>query len=397
MKIVFLANRHLITLLQNTVLILTCLVPFLVPFTLGRNIDTQASAIILTGVLAWVGIVSGWRRPSWRLPQSVQLLLGLYVGFCVISLLAHPSITNLYGSTLIRLGTLALLACVGSGLLLTGIETKRLLAWLYVSIATLAFITLPFTLLTAHQLVRLGGVFHQADILAAFMACGLILGIAMWQQFPNHRVLIAAGQLMLASILLLSQTRAIILILTLVLLLVVLQRPISWRRRGIECFAILLTLIVGIVASQAVLPHRITDSHFAVESTQYRLSLQSFGVRATSHQPIWGYGAGSIPIALACPTLHNTALQATCHDGYYFDSSHNVFLDRVLISGFVGGIAFAGFVLVALYRGLRHSGPERYFSYCALLISLYYLTNVTNVELELLLWIMLFRSFRYHA
>jgi O-antigen ligase len=136
-------------------------------------------------------------------------------------------------------------------------------------------------------------------------------------------------------------------------------------------------------------PARLTNTAYASTSIGYRADLQTYGLRASYHKAWFGYGPGNLADALNCSGLHAAPLQATCRQGYFFNSSHNVFLDRVLAVGWPGGVAFLLFVLTSLGKGLRAPGPARPMVYAALLIACYYLTNVTSVTLELLFWILL--------
>ena len=345
----------------------------------------------MTGVMAAYSI---WlRRKEIVLPTHLMICVVLYLMFCLLSLLVHPSFMNVFGSTLVRLGSLELIACVICGFSVRVLKAQQLLSWLYGSAVLLAMVTIPYQFLTIHHLARLGGTFHQSDILAVWMACGLLLGFGVWRMYPKKRLFVILAQAILLLILLLSQTRAVIVLLAVVTLwMIVIEQKSFHKRLGLS-LGLIGSLAIGILLSQTVLPHRLTDTHFATQSTTYRLSLQKYAVKALVKQPLWGFGAGSLPSALACPTLHAAALQATCHEGHYFDSSHNIFLDRFLALGWLGGIAFITIVVSLLVTGLRKKGLDRIFTYCALLISLYYFTNVASLTVELLLWIFLFRSF----
>ena len=380
--------------LTDAVLALTCLTPFLVPFSLAQNIDLQALVLIMTGGVAWYDV---WRsRRHYPLPRWPSIAIATYLFFCALSLIIHPSFLNVFGTKLVRLGTLELVACVGCGMTLRKLTATKVSVWFYVTSVLLAITTLPFHFFTTGHLTRLGGVFHQADILAVWMAIGFILGLSLWKPHVRQRVYIAIGQVLLATILLLSQTRAIIAILILIIFIMILRSSMNWRKHVIVGILALACIAVGVIDTKAISPSRITDVSFAGESITYRLSLQSFAVKALINNPLWGYGAGSLPLVLACPTLHNAALQATCHEGHYFDSSHNIFLDRFLAFGWLGGLAFATLVIMTLIKGLRNVGFERYFAYCVLLISLYYFTNVTSMTVELLLWVFMLRVWKPH-
>ena len=89
------------------------------------------------------------------------------------------------------------------------------------------------------------------------------------------------------------------------------------------------------------------------------------------------------------------SIKESCDDGYYFTSTHNIYLDRILAIGWIGGLAYSLFVQICLYLGLRLKGQQiQILSYCALVIAIYYLTNVTSVALELLFVILLLRISR---
>lgn len=383
-------SRNKIADYKSTVMGLACLLPFLVLFSIGQNIDVQALVLIMMGAVAYYGL---WLERKISLPRYASWLIVVYVAFCFVSLLAHPTFDNLFGTRLVRLGSLALVACVGCGVLLCTVTAKRLLLWLYGTCTLLAIITLPYTFLTAHHLSRIGGVFHQADFLAVWMASGIILGVAMWQTYPKYKRYIILCQLLLIGILFLSQTRAVIIVLVILLLAMAATASLGWQLRLALALGIAGVLTAGGILSQAVLSKRLTNATYAGQSVSYRLDLEKAGLGAATKQPLWGFGAGGIPNALSCPHLHSTQLQKTCREGFYFDSSHNIFLDRVIALGWIGGVAYIGIIGLALYKGLCRTGIERIYTYGALLIGVCYLTNVTSLTLELLFWVLLMRAF----
>jgi O-antigen ligase len=381
--------------------------PFLVLLSVRQDIDMRAALVTLLGVLSWSILVTVSRHAA--VPKLQPLSAGLlcvYMGFCILSLLVHHSGANLFGSPLVRLGTLVLVSNIGCGLLLNVVPPRKLLLWLYLTSIGIVLVSIPYTVITLHHLSRLSGVFQQADVLAAWIAVGFIFGVHMWHLYPNRRLLISVGQVLLAVALVLTQTRAVIFLLAAVLLLIVVRQnaPAKTKLAGIA--AITASLGILIVAGHYMLPTMLSDPKNVTSSISYRLDLQTAAMKSTLRQPIWGNGAGSVGAALKCPTLKASALQHTCREGYYFDSSHNVFLDRILEFGYVGGLAYAAFAAVSVYKGLSRTisragaraetetETEQIFSYAALLLCLYYFTNVTNVEIELLLTILLLRTYR---
>jgi O-antigen ligase len=367
-----------------------CVLPFLNPFPLERSIFLQSLLVVLVGGIAWLSlIVSG--KVFYKLPRYIIWLIVMYIVWAVVSLLFNHSVINIFGSSFLRLGVLPLFACIGCGLILRSISTIRLLTWLYCSSVLLALVSL-FSMRSFNVTDRIGGIFHQADILGVWMGCGLILGLAMWKLFGNSRRWITISQILLMTTLILSQTRVIILLVCVIGLYVLLRSNLSLTRKilSITAAAVFACYILINIGNTR---YHLTNTQDATDSIHYRYDLQSDAVDASLHRPLFGYGAGNVTSALSCPSLHSPALQQTCQDGFYFNSSHNIYLDRVLSFGLIGGFSFVLIVVCSLYYGLRSKNDERFFAYGAILIALYYLTNVTNVTLELLLWVLLLRSY----
>lgn len=373
--------------LEQAVLWLVCLLPLLVPFSLNRNIYLQGLVVILSGLLGWTATTIRLRRRELRPPISFSLLLGLYVLATVVSLLVHPSLRNLFGSPLVYLGSAVLITAPGCGLALYSLPPVKVFRWLYVSFVALAAVSLAYSLPGSWVDGRLGGVFHQADFLAVSMGLGLILGVELWRRQQFRRRWLVCAQTVLAVVLLLSQTRAVIGLMPLIILTMVALSGVPIRRKLLAAGSLTLAFVVAIAAVHALLPSRLSDAGYAVDSVRYRLHLQQYGLADSRHQALIGRGAGEVSQALRCPTLRDPELQATCHQGYYFDSSHNVFLDRVLAFGWPGGLAFTALTGLGLWHGFR--GRRIAFAVGGLFIALYFLTNVSSIEIETLFWIML--------
>lgn len=359
---------------------------FLVPFDAYRNIDMQGLILLVAGVLAAVYL---WLDKVKAGLGLEKYLIGLFLGCGIVSLLISPHKDyGLLGAPYVRIGLPALFACLFCGLLLRRSPPKTLMAYLYIGITALGLVSLPYAALRYHSFERLGGVFAQADILAVFLGCGLLLGWGLLSLYPKQRPKILATQIGLAILLIGTQTRAV--------LLLVLLLSLVWAGRHLSYRWLVGGLLAGILVLGGVyqfLPQRLTNQQYADESINYRLSLQHYGLKATERRPWFGYGPGNLADALACSTLHTNDLQKTCHEGYFFNSSHNIFLDRVLMVGWVGGLAFLGLVILAIIKSFKATSEEYWFFYPLVLIAGYYLTNVTSVSLELLLWILLFRNY----
>jgi O-antigen ligase len=365
-------------------LILAGCLPFLVLFDTSRNIDLQGLILIVAGGFAWLNLVLSSTVSKRQLASLPTLSLGLFMVSCVLSVLVHPHLGyDLLGAPYIRLGTLGLLSCLGCGLVVSRLSPQRLITYLYIGISSCAILSIPYSLLRFHSLLRIGGLFAQADIFAVFVGCGLLLGARLLRLYPRWRYYCFASQGLLGGLLLLSQTRS-------VLFLLLLIYPL-WRRWSVRKWLLYAGIVVALlISAQFLLPSRLTNVDYANQSISYRLDLQHAALDAGFKKPLFGYGPGNLADALDCRRLRAAALQKTCQQGYFFNSSHNIFLDRVLAIGWLGGLSYLVFVIMMVGRGLWSSSDNhRLLACCALLIAGYYCTNVTSVCLELLLWVLL--------
>lgn len=380
-------------LVTRSACLLIGLLPFLVPFDPNRNVDMQGLILLIAGALSWCALAYSYRTIFKDFSSLTKLLIGLYATCCLVSLaLAHAGPYAFVGSPYIRLGSPGLLACVGCGLVLLRLKPADLIGYLYAIISLLAAVSVPYALFESGTLVRIGGLVSQADVFGALLGCGLLLGLVVLKNITRWRNYLLINQAFLSILLILTGTRAAI-ILTLVL-------AAAWqlqdnRSKFMKWLPVYLAVLIVFVASLSYLaPSRLTDSSYAKQSIGYRRDLQFAALRASLDKPLFGYGAGNLADALSCDKLTQKSLRASCDDGYFFNSSHDIFIDRALGIGWPGAIAYISIIVLAIYHGLRAKPEVRIFGYLTLLISLYYLTNVTSVVLELLLWIVLLRCLK---
>lgn len=373
--------------IRANVLLLVAILPLFMPFGLVRGLGYQAILTMLTGVLAVTALILERPRglPRWSIYCTVA-----YAAACLLSTVFHPSASNIFGAPLMRLGAAELLACAAIGLSLRQVKQQHVQYALYASLSALSIVSVPFTLLQAHAIVRVGGLLYQPDFLAVVAGLAFILGTDLCIKLPSRRWPLGVLQLLLLITILLTQTRAVLGILALVTILQLCQQTTaSWRKRSVAMLGF-VAITVGLIAGlQPIIGNRLADTSYASESTSYRAALQSFAVRQLGHNPLVGYGAAGVRYSLSCDNLHNPALHRTCNNGYYFDSSHNIFLDRVLGLGWLGGVSFVIISTFALWYGLRRKSV---FGLGLLLIYLYFWTNASGVEIELLFWICLWLS-----
>jgi len=371
-----------------TCLLFAIVLPFLVPFDPSRNIDMQGIILIICGGAGWLAVLV--KRPLGLAAHGwLNLVLGaMYVLCIIISLVLGPHLSyGLLGAPYLRLGAAGLLACLGCGLCLAGIDSERLIQGLYYLICVFAGTSVTYTWLYFHSLTRMGGLFSQADTFAVIIGCGFLLGVHLYANYPEKRLWIGILQTVLGAVLICSETRAVI-----GLIVVILGAWLLYERAHLPAKRLLVLALIGIVmigGLAAIAPKRITNVSYGTESTRYRLELQAFGLSQSLKRPLWGYGPGNLADALSCGLIKAPMLSQTCRQGYFFNSTHNIFLDRVLMLGWVGGIAFVSLAAIVLYRAYRRHNTPIVLVLCPLLISLYYLTNVTNIEVELLLCVFL--------
>jgi hypothetical protein len=385
-------HNHAAIIAANSSIILAACLAFSVPFGPSRNTDMQGILLIISGVLAWLSLLIE-RDLVWPFTKFRSLLLGLFFTGCLLATFLQPHFGyNFWGAPYIRLGVAGFLACFGIALLTLRLKVGFLIRTTYLLIIGMVFLSLPYTWFKLHNLQRIGGVFAQADIFAVFLACGLLLGDYLASVADtNWRRKIIGLQILLAIMLILTATRSALL---LTLLLYPIARQLGPKPLRIKSLVICIALIVLlIVTASSVLPNRVKNGDYAAQSISYRLNLQAAAFRAADHKPL-GYGPGNLADALDCRRLKTTDLKQTCSEGYFFNSSHNIFLDRVVAVGWLSGGALLLFIILSLIKGLKTKSPIRHLSLAALLISLYYLTNVTAVTLELLLWVLVIQTYR---
>jgi len=368
---------------------------FLVPFSPLRNINIQGLILILAGATGWLAVLL--RRPlGLKVHARPVLILGaIYVLSILISLAFSPYFSyGLLGLPYVRLGAAGLLACLGCGLCLETIQTKRLITGLYYLTCAFAVTSVVYTWLHFHSLIRIGGLFSQADLFAVIVGCGFLLGVHLYASHAKNRLLLGILQIILGVLLICSETRAVIGLVTIILGVWLLRERAHWSVRRLLLLALISVLALGVLT--VVVPKRITNVSYGTESTRYRLELQEFGLSQALKEPLWGYGPGDLPDVLGCNHIKAPMLIQTCREGYFFNSTHNIFLDRILMFGWIGGLAFVCLIATVMYRAYKSPDTPIVLVFCTLLILLYYLTNVTNIEVELLLCVLLCHiSFSY--
>ena len=356
---------------------------FLAPFNNPyQDIDLQVSMVLVCGVgAALYLLVTRYRLLSHR-PNLNQLLVLAFCVCCIMTLLHKRTSLDLLGFEGVRLGFLELMSCITVGWVLSFMPAKQYLRAFYYSTVLLSIFSIGYDTVTNHSVWRLGGPIYQADILAVYLGAGFLIGLYFLHRKRNS--LILAAETLLGCTILLTETR--IVIYTLVVLgtyLLVIRNKRRWKMAA-GCALALLLIAMLLVGS------RVTNVGYADASVVYRGDLVVTAFHDIRHEPLFGYGQGSLYTVLACHSMFEPKLLATCRQGYGFTSSHNIFLDKTLELGLLGGVLY----FVIYVRALLTSRPDWLWRYLLLLIGVYYLTNVSDVALELLYWCVVIRVMR---
>jgi O-antigen ligase len=377
--------------LELNVVALSAILPFIVPFSPGRNVVAQGLLILLIGFFAWALVYLNQNALSIK-NSKLKWVIAIYIAACGLSLIFNPHKGyDLLGSPYIRLGSLGLVACLGLGLSARSLSLRKLIAGLYALTVLIAITALPYSAFRLHNLARLGGVFDQADILAVFTGVGLLLGLQVYKDFTRYRKYIIFTQALLLIVLVLSGTRSILLIL---LILTPIWLHFNFKNLKTSQWLTYLVVVVLAFAALSVFYHgRLNNADYAGQSISYRYDLQKSGARAVKEKPIFGYGPGNLADGLSCKKLEAKPLLKTCNSGYFFNSSHNIFLDRFIGLGLIGGAVYLVMVILLL-KSAFSIGHHSVLAYASLLVVIYYITNVTSVCLEALFMILLFSAER---
>lgn len=364
-------------------LLIVSLLPLQIYLPIEKTIDQQAYSLFIAGVLAWVSILLQSHKSTLRYKKSVLIPLIIFLVFCLLSaVLISPMNYSFFGAPLVRIGFLAYIAITGIGIVVSEISFNQLIKFLFIEIAAIGLISFPLSLISIGSMDRVGGVFYQADILGIVCGLGILLGLQIYTDKLLNRVFVLPLVIYLALLLLASQSRAPIVgtfVLSVIWLLINVRTSIKYVVIAGSVLVILLTFL----GSRQFAP-RLFDTGFAIESTSYRLDLLTSALNSFSDKALLGYGPGNLADALDCRKLKTESLLETCQKGYFFDSSHNIYVDKFLASGIFAGLSYLFMVGAGIYWAFKKPKQIRIFGFCLLLISFYYLTNVTNILLEMI-------------
>jgi O-Antigen ligase len=378
----------LLRIISKSIFILTVSLAFVVPFDSGRNAELQSRLILFSGLLSAVIVLFNYRNVRSLLPRFTWIALSIILALALVSSTLNIGVwSNLFGLPYVGVGVLSVIASVAVALHISQYSLREITVAIYVTIVALSIVSIPYGLVNQAVAGRLGGVFVQPDIMACFAGCGLIFGAYILTGRSKHEYYLYASQLFLLITLFMTQTRAVIYVIIFLFALYILRSSRLYRY-----VTMALAGFTMIIALQMATSSRLIDTQYVRESIEYRLSLQKVGFDAALDRPLIGFGAANVPAILDCNNLQAVSLQKTCSEGYYFNSTHNIFLDRILAWGVIPGV---GLILLTIY-GVYLSFTRRSYAFSSalFLVSIYYLTNVHNATLDLLYWVILITCLR---
>ena len=343
---------------------------------------------IIAGFLALFYLIRYHISDLKKLPLRWPLLvLIILVGLNAYKF--HSSM-NLEGVFYDPTGSLALLSIMLLGLLAQQ-QSRSFILWLiYIFAVVVGIDSYPVALFNSHGFSRFFGIFEQSDVLAEIVGLGLLLNAYFYTRFLQHkyRTTFFGVEAMLAGVLYLSGTRFVI------ATTILLSLGLIWYFRAQRKeLAYLYAGAVGIflIFSFTIQVTRITGVADYGNSVSYRLDLQNITLKQVPSLPLLGAGVGNIENVIPCQKLLSVqALRKTCADGFIFSSSHNIFLDRVLQFGIITGLLYAFVIGWVIVRNLGRKWSAELMMLCLLVLSicLYFLSNVSLPEVELVLWML---------
>ena len=357
--------------------------------------DAQLKLIILIvlGAYSWVRILFfKLKKINWGFAS--YLITALVVLLIMIGCLSSGS-KNISGIYFSQISVVPLLAIIGIALNSSFLKPQFIAKGVFVSSALVAFLAFPYDMLRYHEMIigRLNGTLVQSNILAVYISAGLIIGFywLVTNTYKDKKYILVAMEAYMLFMVVLTQTRFIVILLSLMALTYFALSAKKDKKIILIAIATLLFMIGSVfVANNRQIGPKAIDN-----SISYRLHLQSKAFSGDSIKPIQHNGTDRLMNKLDCKNLRQSNdLSKTCDRGFIFTSYHNQFLDRTVQFGWLFGIAYVAIIVTALVAFYRQRSNKLFValgSACAVIL-FYYFTNVTSIELELLLWVLMLQG-----
>jgi hypothetical protein len=342
----------------------------------------------LQAITLWISslgfLVYTWWRPAEREENQIQtgVIVGLFV-YALIStlLLGGQAYATLFAPDQIWTGVLSLLSIVLLAWLAAPRINKRTLRYLFWSMAAVALISLISSLPSIAEGQRLAGIVLQPNILAIILGCGYIAGL--YAKGYQHSRLRAAGLLVVVIAILLTQTRAVILLLPAIAAPLLLRLPTSRRKYA------WLALAAAVVCAALIAP-RITSLDRLAYGVTYRYDLAAYGVQNMTVMPPWGFGPDALSTVSGDYFPLPASLQATTvTDQKLLESTHVVVIDRFLEYGWLGGLSYLLLIVLFIVQGVKKRHDPLILTMFAIgcFVLIQQMVTVARFHSELLAWL----------
>ena len=347
--------------------------------------------IFASGILCW--IILSINHPRFYKDFSKKLTFSIcaLIFLLAINQFLYLNWLNFFGIYYDPIGTGLLLSILGIGIL-SSYQTKSFITHLIYFFSVICALTaIPIELNNYGYLGRVGGIFNQSDVLAEVLSLGILIGLQLFSKStkPYQRVLLYLSETCLTIGLYLSGTRFVLITLILLVLL-----SVYFLRKQLYK---ILPLIISLIAIYTFLNFsisfpRISQLSGYAQGFSYRLELQTYAAKRLNHLPFFGVGVGNISNILDCRGMKSIpALNDTCGDNFVFSSSHNIFIDKLLDFGFIFGLIYGLITLYTISKGYKTVEEDNFIYYLVFIsIVLYFFSNVSLPEVEILFLIMLF-------
>ena len=374
---------------EKLVLIFALFSIFVSHFTFDLSIGIVSMRLqIIAGVLALFYLLRHHSSNLKKLPLKWPLLaLIMLVGFNAFKF--HNSM-NLEGVFYDPTGSLVLIAFIMLGLLAMQ-QPQSFILWLVYVFAVLTGIdSYRVALFNSQGFSRFFGIIEQSDVLAEIVGLGLLLNAYFYTKFLQHkyRTIFFGIEALLASVLYLSGTRFVIV--TTIVLSFLIFLFFKKQRNGL-LFLFTIAVAIFVIFSFSIQIKRISGVGNYGNSITYRLDLQKIALKQIADLPLLGVGVGNVENVIPCQKLLSVqALRETCADGFVFSSSHNIFLDRIIQFGLVAGLLYIFLVGWAIAKNIfnKRTAESVIVLLQVISICLYFMSNVSLPEVELILWLL---------
>lgn len=366
------------------------------------SLDSDANAIAklyLISFLAVVSLSNFLLTQYWReyLHKSNRLFVSGLVLFILLSLITFGVLFNpnnsLLGGEGYRLGYLVLISAIAVGMSAKLIINRQGLIWFYIGSLVMLVVSIYFHFGIFHSFGRLAWPIILSNNLALMLAAAFMAGIYLVGR--SNWWIIVPGQVLLLIGIVLTQSRAVLLITIVLGGMYLFKRYSKKSAQKNHRYYILSLLVIGFVSAFIFLrfaPPRLKSPNYLITSVIYRLELQKRGLELALIKPLTGIGPDAVKFYFSHDINYGALLESTVKKGYKFMSVHSIYLDKFIEYGLLVGLIFCALVARAIKRGYKEMNHS--ISMVALVIfvlfCLYGFFDFFSIETMVLFWLGIF-------